>query len=379
MFEYQQTGRYFAQIAGGMEEMGAAEAQELGSGAVELRHRGFFFSASPEALYRIHYRSRLISRILTPLKSFPCFHSDELYAAAGEIQWEKLLSNDKTFAVGCNVANSRITHSHFAALRVKDAIADRLKRLTGARPSVNVRNPQIRLHLHIENNQATVSLDTSGGPLHKRAYRVRSVSSPLQETLAAAIIRLSGWEGQQPLYDPMCGSGTLLAEALMHYCRIPSGLLRRNYGLSYLPDFDPRLWERVVKDAHGAMRPLPAALLAGSDIDKTAVAATRANLRRLPGGESIRIKRVDFRTLPPFGNTTIICNPPYGVRMGDEEQSAGLLKQLGDFLKQKCAGSTAFIYVGSARLVGAVGLKPAFRIPLVNGALEGRLARFDLY
>lgn len=165
----------------------------------------------------------------------------------------------------------------------------------------------------------------------------------------------------------------------MHYCRIPAAYLRDRFGFERLPDFDEALWHRVKAEADGAVRPLPDGLIAGSDVDGEVVERARANLRTLPSGENVALRRADFRELPPLEDVTLVVNPPYGVRMGRAEQAASLITELGDFLKQKCTGSTAYIYVGKPALLKSVGLRSAWKKPLVNGALEGRLARFDLY
>ena len=379
MYKYQEFPRFFAQIAGGSEELGAAELTELGATETSAAYRGVYFSADHEALYRINYCSRLATRVLAPLTSFNCHNPDYLYRTAREIDWSDFLDPASTFAVFANLSNSKIRHSKYAALRVKDAVVDQFREATGRRPSIDTRDPDLWLNLYIENNHATISLGTSGGSLHRRGYRSGAGDAPLQETVAAAIIRMTGWNGERPLYDPMCGSGTLAAEALMHYCRIPAAYLRDRFGFERLPDFDEALWHRVKAEADGAVRPLPDGLIAGSDVDGEVVERARANLRTLPSGENVALRRADFRELPPLEDVTLVVNPPYGVRMGRAEQAGSLITELGDFLKQKCTGSTAYIYVGKPALLKSVGLRSAWKKPLVNGALEGRLARFDLY
>ena len=238
MFSYQKSGRYFAQVAQGLEDMGRKELQKLGAQEIKSAFKGFYFSADKATLYRLNYCSRFLSRILAPLIRFDC-HSDKyLYKTASKINWQSLIELKNTFAVRANVSHSKITHSQFAALRLKDAIVDAFRKNTGKRPNVDTREPDILFNLHIQNNKATIYLDTSGASLHRRAYRQKSIAAPMQEIVAAAIISLSGWNGSRPLLDPMCGSGTLLCEAMMHYCRIPAGFLRNKFGFTALPDFD---------------------------------------------------------------------------------------------------------------------------------------------
>ncbi|MDA8163801.1 MAG: THUMP domain-containing protein [Desulfobacteraceae bacterium] len=379
MFAYQKTNRYFAQIGDGLEELGGEELASLGAREVKPVFRGISFEAERAVLYRINYCSRLCTRILAPLLRFDC-HSDRyLYRTARNLPWEELLPLGATFAVGATVAHSRISHSQFAALRLKDAVVDRLRELRGKRPDVDRREPDLQLNLHIENNVATIALDTSGGSLHRRGYRLQAVEAPMQETLAAAIIRLSGWDGERPLVDPMCGSGTLLAEAHMHACRIPAGSLRGRFGCERLPDFDPALWQAVKGEADRAVRTLPAGLVSGSDMDKDAVAAARANLAALPGGGRVHLAVRRFEELPGIANAVIVCNPPYGLRLKKGEEMGGFMQALGDFLKRRCTGSTAFLYLGRRELVKSVGLRPAWKKPLKNGGLDGLLVKYELY
>jgi putative N6-adenine-specific DNA methylase len=201
----------------------------------------------------------------------------------------------------------------------------------------------------------------------------------MQETLAAAIIRLSGWKGERPLYDPFCGSGTLLCEAFMMAANLPAASLRQKFGFLRLPDFDAAVWNQVKTRANGETRSVPEELIAGSDISADALQAVRTNRKALPGGELIKVRRADFHDLEGFSNTTIVSNPPYGIRLGDTEGVTLLLKEFGDFLKQKCTGSTAFIYYGDQVLVKKLGLKPEWKQPLRAGGLNGMLCKYALY
>lgn len=379
MYKYQEHPRYFAQVAGGLEESGAAEIMSLGATEVSTSYRGIYFDADPATLYRINYESRLLTRVLAPLTSFGCHNTDYLYRSLLDVEWADFMSVDDTFAVFANVSNSKIRHSKYAALRVKDAIVDSFREQTGRRPSVDTHHPSVWFNLHIENNHATLSLDTSGGSLHRRGYRTESTSAPMQETVAAAIIRMTEWDGKTPLHDPMCGSGTLLAEALMHVCRTPAGYLRTRFGFEVLPDYDAGLWKRVRKEADAKIRALPSGLIAGSDKDARAVAAARNNLSRLPSGDGIVVKHTDMMDLDGFNGVTLVMNPPYGKRMSDSAHVDRLMTSIGDFLKQRCTGSTAFIFVGDRKLLKRVGLRPSWRRELVSGALDGRLVKYELY
>ncbi|MFA4911158.1 MAG: THUMP domain-containing protein, partial [Desulfobacteria bacterium] len=278
VYQYQKDCRYFAQIADGLKEAGVEELAELGAEDVRPEFSGIHFRADKSTLYRINYLTRLLSRCLAPLISYACNDTDTLYQKAKQIEWEDFFAEGNTFAVSGNVSNSSISHSKYAALRLKDAVADYFKEKTGQRPDVSARNPDILLNLHIRNNEAVISLDTSGGALHRRGYREETVLAPMQETVVAAIIRFSEWNGSLPLYDPFCGSGTILCEALMRYSNIPAGVFRNQFGFEFLPDFDGAVWKQVKKEADGHIRELPKGLIAGSDVSPEAVGAARTNL-----------------------------------------------------------------------------------------------------
>ena len=379
MFEYQKTGRFFAQVAGQMEEFGAAELKEFGVKEITPVYRGIWFKTDLEHVYRVNLWARLLTRVLAPLLTFSCHSTDYLHKTAMKMEWNKILNSENTFAIFATVSNSKITHSRYAALVLKDAIADYFMENDGKRPNVNREEPDVWINLHIDRNKAHISLDTSGGSLHKRGYRLNNVPAPMQETLAAAIIRISGWNGKTPFLDPMCGSGTLLAEALLHYCRIPSAFQRKQFGFEFLPDYDESIWERIKNEAGRVRRSLLDGLLNGCDIEQRAVNAARINLNSLQNGHLVRIQKRDFKEHPGLENGIIVTNPPYGIRLGEEKQLESLYKELGDFLKQKCQGSTAWIYCGNRNLIKHLGLKPSRKIPLVSGNLDGRLLKVEVY
>jgi putative N6-adenine-specific DNA methylase len=378
-YSYQQDSRYFAQIAEGVKEAGAEELAELGAEDITLDFRGIHFRADKATLYRINYLTRLVSRCLAPLVSFNCDDTDTLYKMAKQIQWEDFFTEGNTFAVSGNVSDSTISHSKYASLRLKDAVADYFREKTGKRPDVSVRNPDILLNLYIRHDKAGISLDTSGGALHRRGYREETVSAPMQETVAAAIIRFTEWDGSVPLYDPLCGSGTLLCEALMRYCNIPAGIFRNKFGFEFLPDFDDSIWKRVKKDADGSIRELPKGLIAGSDVSEKAVNAARTNLMGLHYGKNVRVEKADFRDLPSIEGQVIVTNPPYGIRMGGDENLEAFYKNLGDFLKQRGKGSTAYIYFGEREYIKKIGLKASWKKPIKAGGLDGRLVKYEMY
>jgi putative N6-adenine-specific DNA methylase len=379
MFIYQRHGDYFAQSARGLEDLARLELAELGARDIEAGWGGLHFRADAAVLYRVNHCSRLLSRVLAPLARFRCPDDRALYDAGRALDWERVLSLEKTFAVSASVQDSGISHARYAALRLKDAIADRFREHGGLRPDVDTEHPDVAIQLLIRSDQALISLDTSNGSLHRRGYRLRSVAAPLQETLAAAMVRLSGWQGERPLVDPMCGSGTIVAEAFMHYGRVPSAFKKEKFGFENLPDFDPALWAAVRREGDAAIREVPPGLIHGSDADRQAIDAARCNLRQIPGSRGVELQRKDFRDLPGIRDATIVCNPPYGMRMGELESARSLYREFGDFLKQRCPGSTAYVLCGNLELVSAIGLKPARRYVLFNGPIECRLLKIEIY
>ncbi len=379
MFAYQQHGRYFAVTAEGIEELAAEELRQLGARDVQVAYRGLHFAADRPTLYRITYCSRLATRILAPLAAFGCHSTDTLYRKARLIPWKEIMGVDQTLAVFANLSNSKMRHSQYAALCLKDAVVDYFREECGRRPNVERNDPDVWLNVFVENNRAVVSLEVSGGSLHRRGYRREAVEAPMQETVAAAIVRWSEWDGARTLVDPMCGSGTLLAEALMHHCRIPAGYLRTRFGFERMPDFDRAEWERLREAENRAIRPLPPGRIEGSDVAREAVALAAENLRRLPHGAAVRVQRADYRRRSDLGGRVIVCNPPYGIRMQQPGGMEGFYRELGDYLKQRCQGSTAFIYFGDRAMLKHIGLKPSWKRPLKNGGLDGRLAKFEMY
>jgi putative N6-adenine-specific DNA methylase len=379
MFTYQKSGRYFAQIAEGLEDIGRKELQELGASDIKPGYRGYYFSADKASLYRLTYCSRLLSRVLAPLLMFDCHSAKYLYKTACKIDWPSLIDLKDTFAVKANVSHSKITHSQYASLRLKDAIVDVFRNKTGERPNVDTKTPDVLFNLYIQNNKATIYLDTSGASLHRRGYRLHSVAAPMQEIVAAAIIRLSSWDGNRPLIDPMCGSGTLLCEAMMHYCRIPAGFLRKKFGFESLPDFDAKIWSSVKQEADSHIRDLPPGLISGSDKSGEAIEAARTNIKNFSQGKNIALSIKSFQNIQSLENYSVVCNPPYGIRMDTDNKIKDFMKQLGDFLKQRCKGGEAYLYFGNRELIKSIGLKPDWKKVLISGGLDGRLVKYSLY
>jgi putative N6-adenine-specific DNA methylase len=379
MFEYQKTERYFAQLSDDIKDIAEEELLSLGARETRPGYRVISFAADHEALYAVNFHSRLINRVLAPLISFDC-HSDKyLYNRALQIRWDNFLDTSMTFAIFASVSNSSIRHSRFAALRLKDAIVDYFQKAVGGRPSIDTKNPDVWFNLYINNDKAVISLDTSGGSLHRRGYRVKSVQAPMIETLAAAIIHHSGWDGSVPLYDPFCGSGTLLCEAYMRQSNTPAGILRSRFGFERMPDFNNLLWHKVKRGWMKRINPVPEGMIHGSDISSEAVKASIHNCSLIGAEKVIRIEKKDVFDIDKIQNKVIVCNPPYGIRMAKAEELSAFYKRYGDFLKKRCVGSSAYIYFGERKYIKEIGLKPSWKKPLSNGGLDGRLVKFELY
>ena len=369
----------FATVALGVEELTAGELQRLGASEIQVVRGGVSFSGDRRTLYRSLLRLRTASRVLVQLGSFPCASPQELYDGIRALSWTELLTPAMTLAVDCTLRDSAITHSHFAALKAKDAIVDLLRDTTGSRPNIETKAPDLRVNLHIAKNRATVSLDASGAPLDRRGWRLDRNDAPLRETLAAAIMLHTGWDGSVPLLDPMCGSGTLLLEGAAMALGQPAGG-GREFGLMRWRDFDRRLWERLLQEEQAAAASSLTVPVLGFDRDPKSIIACRENARRAGLEYAISFDRRPFEDTEPCGHQgVLVMNPPYGVRMGDKSELEGLYRKIGEIFKRRFTGWTAYLLAGDLELARLVGLKPARRFVLFNGPLECRLLKYELY
>lgn len=369
----------FATVALGVEELTAGELQRLGASDIQVVRGGVSFGGDRRILYRSLLRLRTASRVLVQLGSFPCASPQELYDGIRALPWTELLTPAMTLAVDCTLRDSAITHSHFAALKAKDAIVDLLRDATGSRPNIETKSPDLRANLHIAKNRATVSLDASGAPLDRRGWRLDRNDAPLRETLAAAIMLHTGWDGSVPLLDPMCGSGTLLLEGAAMALGQPAGG-GREFGLMRWRDFDRRLWERLLQEEQAAAASSLTVPVLGYDRDPKAIIACRENARRAGLEYAISFDRRPFEETEPCGHQgVLVMNPPYGVRMGDKAELEALYRKIGEVFKRRFTGWTAYLLAGDLELARLVGLKPARRFVLFNGPLECRLLKYELY
>jgi 23S rRNA (guanine2445-N2)-methyltransferase len=372
--------RFFATCARGIEPVLAGELRELGASEVEVGRGGVHFVGNKTLLYKANLWLRTAIRVLYPILEATVTSPEELYEAVRTVDWSQYLTPDHTLAVDCNVRDSRITHSKYAALKTKDAICDQFMDQCGRRPSVDVEKPMVGLNLHIYKDQAVLSMDSSGDSLHKRGYRPILTKAPLNEALAAAIVLFTGWKGDVPVIDPMCGSGTLPIEAAWIALHRPPGLTRKHFGFQGWMDYDVKLWTDLRDEARrGVLKKLPAPIV-GCDVRKDAISFSRSNARAAGIGHLIHFEVCDvaeFRP-PPGPPGVIVCNPPYGERIGEEKDLRALYQTLGTVLRERCSAWSAFVFTGNARLARFIGMPPAAQTPLFNGKIPCRLLRFDL-
>jgi putative N6-adenine-specific DNA methylase len=374
------TERYFATCGRGIEPVLAEELRSLGAVDVQTGRGGVHFHSDRALLYRANLWLRTAIRVLLPILEVQVSSPDELYEAVRTLDWSLFMTPEHTLAVDCNVRDSRITHSKYAALCVKDAICDQFVERCGNRPSVDVDKPMIGLNLHIYRDVAVLSLDSSGESLHKRGYRPIQTRAPLNEALAAALVLLTGWRGEVPFADPLCGSGTLAIEAAWIALQRPPGLTRKRFGFQGWMDFDIELWTSLRDEARRAVRrELPAPILA-SDVRGDAVSFAINNARAAGIGHLLRFDKRDVCDFHPPADSpgVLLCNPPYGERIGEEKDLYGLYGLLGEVFRERCSGWTAYVFTGNPRLAAAIGLTPTTTTPLYNGKIPCRLLRFEM-
>ena len=369
---------YFATCGRGIEPVLASELRELGAQNVTPGRGGVRFEGDRPLLYRANLWLRTAIRVLCPILEAAVTSPEELYEAVQTIDWSQYLTPDHTLAVDCNVRDSQITHSQYAALKTKDAICDRFVERYGRRPSVDVDEPMVGLNLHIYQNEAVLSLDSSGESLHKRGYRPIQTRAPLNEALAAALIYSSGWRPETPFIDPLCGSGTLPIEAAWMALRRPPGLTRRRFGFQGWMDFDVEQWTAIRDEARrSVLKELPAPIY-GSDARRDAISLSTRNARSAGIGHLVRfdVKQLADFEAPPGSAGTILCNPPYGERIGDVRELRGLYRQLGEVFRERCSGWNACVFTGNQELARLIDIKPKEQVPLFNGKIPCRLLKF---
>jgi putative N6-adenine-specific DNA methylase len=369
---------YFAPCPRGLEGALASELGTLGAGDVAPTDGGVAFSGAFDLAYRANLESRLASRVLWRVGGGRYRDERDVYALAFNLDWPRWFRADRTLRVDVAATRSPLKSLEFATLRIKDAVCDRHRAESGKRPSISKDHPDVRVHAYLTADQATFYLDTSGAPLFKRGYRREAAEAPLRENLAAGLLRLADWQPGVPLLDPLCGSGTIVIEAALIALDIAPGL-RRTFGFQKLAWYDGPSWQRIKQAAQRRMKPGAPAGIYASDDDAPAVARCAANLAAAGVAEAVAVERCGaLARAAPAPPGIIVANPPYGVRLSDADELAAFYPRLGDTLKQRFAGWTAFLFSGDPRLPKLIGLKVGRRTPLYNGALECRLYEYRL-
>ena len=374
----------FATVARGLEELAAQELEQLGADGVEPGFCGVSFRCDRKRLYTINLWTRLFFRILVTVAHVPSRDAKTLHRGIQGIDWEQYLSPEQTLAVKATGKNDRLNHSHFTALQVKNAIVDQQQDRYGERSDVDTEIPDVQINVHIKDNRATVSLDSSGSSLHRRGYRPAMGTAPLKESLAAALIKLTEWSGNSAFLDPMCGSGTLPIEACLQALTIAPGLFRdetsQGFGFQTWPDYDDALWQTVVAAAKKRQRTGLEVPVMGCDRNLDMLDNARTNADYSGVAEHIEFNYMDFADLEaPTDSGILICNPPYGERLGKTENLAPFYKLMGDVLKQRFKGWTAYILSGNKALTKCIGLRTARKIPVYNGPIPCQLLKYEMY
>lgn len=369
---------FVATTLSGLETVCAMELAQLGAGNVKNLNRAISFTGDKALMYKANYECRTALRILMPLATFEVEDVRKYYEVLYAFPWENIFSSMGTFAIEAVGTHPAFTNTLFAVQRCKDAIADRFRKLSGSRPSVDLENPDIQIHVHLQKERISISLDSSGEPLFKRGYRRASVPAPLNEVLAAGLVMLSGWDKKTDFFDPFCGSGTIAIEAALIASDKPAGKFRKNYGFEKWADFDASLLRQIKEDAESNIH-RPECNITASDIDTRSLDITRRNIESSGMKDHINIKlsafeNFSFPDVPGF----IIANPPYGERLRPFDLVA-LYKSIGDTLKKNCAGYQAWIMGSDPDALKFIGLKPSKKITVFNGPLECRFCQFQVF
>ncbi|KZR83764.1 MULTISPECIES: THUMP domain-containing class I SAM-dependent RNA methyltransferase [Prochlorococcus] len=364
----------------GLEEEGAKELTTLGAKAVRPLRRAAAFEADMACFYRLHLQARLPFRLLREIAQFPCRGPKELYLGVqSAFDWERWLHPSMSFRVDVTGSGPGLTHSHFTALQVKNALVDLQRQLWGERSDIDLQDPALCLHLHLSRDCAVLSLDGSAGSLHRRGYRAAVGAAPLKENLAAGLIRLSGWDGCVPLVDPLCGSGTLLIEAASMKLGLAPGL-NRSFLLEGWADFDPQIWsEEQARAKQRERRNQSLPVIIGCDRDPSITTQAKANLSEAGLDHVVGIQTCDFRNLElPKQPGVMVCNPPYGIRVGQDENLTALYESLGQYAKTHASGWQLWLLNGNPSLSRSLQMKASRRIPVSNGGIECRWLNYAI-
>ena len=370
--------QFFATCPTGLEAVLAQELADCGALNVQPVDGGASFTGDIEICYRANLQSRVATRILWRVGQGNYASEDDIYQAVLKLDWKEWFSVDRNFMVKVTGVKCPLKSLEFVTLRIKDAVCDRFRQSLNRRPDINTREPDVRVHAYLTADQYQIYLDTSGAALYQRGFRRSSVEAPLRENLAAGILKLTGWKPGTPLLDPMCGSGTFLLEAAMMALNIAPGS-KRHFAFEKLNNFDQSAWQAIKQQADKNAKQVTFQKIYGSDADLRAVRVSKTNLQEAGLLEAVQLAHKDFAELAAPAETGIlIANPPYGVRIGEDEALAVLYPKMGEALKRRFAGWTAYFLTSDLRLPKLMRLSPSKRTPLFNGPLECRLFEIGL-
>lgn len=370
--------QFFATCPRGLEGVLADELAALGADSLVPTEGGVGFAGDMPLCYRANLESRVATRILWQVGEGRYRTEDDLYKAAMALNWPRWFAVEQAFMVKVTAIRCPLKSLEFVTLRIKDAVCDRFREAGGARPYVDTKRPDVRIHVFLTADSYRFYLDTSGESLFLRGHRKQGVEAPLRENLAAGILKLSGWQPGTPLLDPMCGSGTFLIEAAMMALDIAPGL-GRNFGFEKLRNFQTGAWHRVRGEAESRRRPVAFAGIYGADADRKALAAAHRNLGEAGLLDAVLLEQRDIvDTKSPAPEGVLLANPPYGVRIGEQDVLAALYPKIGEVLKKNFSGWTAYFLTSDLRLPKLMRLAPSRRTPLYNGPLECRLFEFRM-
>lgn len=367
----------------GLEQVLAEELVQLGANNVQVERRAVSFTGDLRMLYTANMCLRTASRVLVPIASFKAKNTDDIYAQVKALDWSQYMTLKTTFQIDATVYSDFFRHSQFVTYRVKDAIVDYWMEKENARPSVKLEGADLYLNIHIAADRVTLSLDSSGESLHKRGYRVANTQAPINEALAAGMLLLAGWKGQSDLYDPMCGSGTLLIEAALIARNIAPGVYRQGFAFEKWANFDADLWDEVYND--DSRERVFKHKIYGSDAGFYAAQAAQKNIQSAGLQRDIEVRQVRIQELRlvdearNMDGALVMINPPYGERLSQDKDVLRLYQDMGTALKHQFSGATAWVISSNEEALKCIGLRPAKRIHLVNGDLECLFNQYVLF
>ena len=370
--------QFFATCPRGLELVLADELRGFNAQKIHAVGGGMLFSGDYSLCYRANLESRIASRILWRIAGGPYRDEQDIYKLSFAPRWTDWFESRCTIRVDVSAIKSPLTSLNFITLKIKDAVCDKIRLLSGRRPSVDTRAPDVPIQAHLTDRDFTLYLDTTGEPLFKRGLRRTTGDAPLRENLAAGLLRLAAWQPEIPILDPMCGSGTILIEAALIALDIAPGSGRR-FAFERLTNFDPRRWRELRRKTTARQKAKNPLAIYGSDISSDALKAARANLVAAGIAECVTLQCANVLDLTPPANTGIIVsNPPYGVRLGEQQRLAEFYPKLGDSLKKRFTGWSAYLLSADMRLPKLIHLATSKRMPLFNGALECRLFEYKM-